>query len=53
MWILSGIRTGTLQFNDTTWSPTKLGASEHLSIDDTSKARLQIHWLIGFGHASL
>lgn len=40
--ILSGIRTGTLQFNDTSWSPIKLGASEHLFIGDASLARLQI-----------
>jgi len=40
--VLSGIRTGTLQFNDTSWSPITLGASEHLFIGDASKARLQI-----------
>jgi hypothetical protein len=40
--VLSGIRSGTLHFNDTSWSPIKLSASEHLSIGDTNRARIQI-----------
>jgi hypothetical protein len=40
--IVSGLRGGTLRFNDTSWPQVQLTENELLSISHTDKARIQI-----------
>ncbi len=40
--ILSGIRTGTLQFNDTSWPTTQLVENQLLSVYQAERARIQV-----------
>ncbi len=40
--VLSGIRSGTLQFNDTSWPTTQLVENQILSVPKTDGARIQI-----------
>lgn len=41
--ILSGVRGGTLQFNDTSWPVIQLTENQMLSVSGTDTSRVQIH----------
>jgi hypothetical protein len=51
--LTSGVRSGTLQFNDTSWGPLQLPENEFLAIHQSANARIDLRSTKGLVHATI